>query len=133
MTAWIRKLEIASLAPGLAALALTTAGASAALLALSPAAMAQSSAAKAAVDAAKAAGQVGEQADGFLGMVNGGGGAVRAAVDEINAGRRQVYADTAARTGATPQAAGEATARQLFDRLPSGQYYRTADGNWRRK
>jgi hypothetical protein len=45
-------------------LAMTAAGANLA--------MAQSAAAKAAVDAAKAAGTVGEQADGYLGVVAGG-------------------------------------------------------------
>jgi len=96
-------------------------------------AVAQSTAAKSTVDAAKAAGQVGEGADGFLGIVSGQTPAIKAAVDEINAGRARVYADTAAKTGVTPQAAGEATAKQLIDRLPSGQFYRPIGGGWTRK
>ena len=39
------------------------------------------------MDAAKAAGMVGEQADGYLGIVTGADGAITAAVNEINAGR----------------------------------------------
>jgi uncharacterized protein YdbL (DUF1318 family) len=64
------------------------------------AAYADPAAAKAAVDAAKAQGVVGEQADGFLGFVNAGAASadVRAAVAEINAGRRQLYSQAAART-----------------------------------
>lgn len=102
--------------------------------AAAPAAVfAQSGAAKAAVDAGKASGRVGEQGDGFLGVVSGGDAALAAAVAEINAGRARVYADTAAKTGVTPAAAGEATARQLIERLPPGQYYKPLGGAWTRK
>lgn len=97
-------------------------------------AYAQSAAAKAAVDAAKARGVVGEQADGFLGFVAGGGdAALQAAVREINAGRAALYRQTAAETGVTAAVAGQATAEKLFARLPAGQYYRPASGGWVRK
>ena len=97
-------------------------------------AMAQSAAAKAAVDAAKAQGAVGEQGDGFLGLVTGSADpAVKVAVAEINAGRAQVYKDIAAKTGVTESAAGEATALQLFAGLPTGYYYRPLGGAWTRK
>ncbi|MBV9994234.1 MAG: YdbL family protein [Caulobacteraceae bacterium] len=90
--------------------------------------------AKAAVDAAKAQGVVGEQGDGYLGFVGGATDAsVKAAVDEINAGRSKAYQDIAARTGVTPAAAGEATALQLAARLPSGYYFRPLGGSWTKK
>jgi uncharacterized protein YdbL (DUF1318 family) len=95
--------------------------------------LAQSAAAKAAVDAAKVQGVVGEQGDGFLGVVSGGDAALRAAVAEINAGRAAVYRETAAKTGVTPEAAGQATAVQLFARLQPGQYYKPLDGAWTKK
>jgi hypothetical protein len=59
--------------------------------------------------------------------------ALRAAVTEINAGRKQVYSDTAAKTGVTIEAAGEATARQLIARVPSGQFYKPLGGVWSKK
>jgi uncharacterized protein YdbL (DUF1318 family) len=91
-------------------------------------------AAKAAVDAAKARGAVGEQGDGFLGFVAPSTDpALAAAVAEINAGRAQVYRDIATRTNVTPEAAGQATAQQLFAQLPAGQYFRPLNGNWTRK
>ena len=97
-------------------------------------ASAQSDAAKALVDAAKARGAVGEQADGFLGFVMPAADPVLAgAVAEINAGRAQVYRETATRTGVTADAAGQATAQQLFARLPAGQYFKPLNGNWVRK
>ena len=113
-----------------------TIGAFAAVLSLAGAGMAyaQSAAAKATVDAAKAAGQVGEQADGYLGLVSGDAPApVRAAVAEINAGRTDAFKDAAAKAGTSVDVAGAAVGKQLFDRLPAGQYYRTAEGRWAKK
>ena len=106
-------------------LSLAAAGASSAL--------AQTAAAKAAVDAAKVQGIVGEQADGYLGIVAGGDAALREAVIEINTGRAAAYQDIAAKTGVTPQAAGQATAKQLYIRLAPGQYWKPLDGVWMKK
>jgi uncharacterized protein len=98
------------------------------------AAFAQSAAAKAAVDAAKAVGQVGEQADGFLGLVSTDvPPAVRAAVTEINEGRAAVFREAAAKAGTTADAAGVSAAATIFTRIPAGQFYRSADGRWQRK
>jgi uncharacterized protein len=97
-------------------------------------ATAQTPAQKAAVDAAKAAGVVGEQGDGLLGFVTAPTDPMlAAAVAAINAGREQVYREIATKTNVTPQAAGEATAQQLFARLPSGQFFRPLNGTWTRK
>src|SRR5258708_40118010 len=88
---------------------------------------------KAAVDAAKAAGVVGEQADGYLGIVSSADGTVTAAVNEINNGRRGVYAQTAAKSGVTPDAAGQATGAQLIAKVPGGQYFKPLGGAWTKK
>ena len=86
------------------------------------------------VAAAKAAGQAGEMADGFLGLVTPSvPPEVKAAVDEVNAGRAQAYKDIAAKSGVTEQAAGEAAARTLFARLSAGYYYKPLGGGWTRK
>lgn len=86
------------------------------------------------VAAAKAAGLVGEMGDGFLGLVaNSVTPDVKAAVDEVNAGRAQAYKDIAAKSGVTEQAAGEAAARTLVARLPPGAYYKPLGGSWTRK
>ena len=96
--------------------------------------LAQSAAAKAAVDAGKASGTVGEQADGFLGVVSGGDAALRAAVAEINAGRAAVYREAAAKSGATAEAAGaSAFTTVISGRIKAGEYYKTAAGAWVRK
>jgi uncharacterized protein len=99
-----------------------------------PLALADTASAKAIVDAAKAQGVVGEQGDGFLGLVTGSADSnVAAAVAEINSGRAAVYKDTAVKSGVTPAAAGQAAARLIFERIPSGQYYKPVGAGWTRK
>jgi len=104
-----------------------------ALLTLSTPALADLAADKVTVDAAKAAGKVGEQADGYLGIVAGADGTITAAVNTINAGRREVYSQTAAKSGVTPDAAGQATGAQLIAKVPSGQYIKPLGGAWTKK
>jgi len=102
---------------------------------LAGAARADVSQSKALVDNAKAAGLVGEQADGFLGFVKpASDAALKAAVDEINAGRAQIYREAAARNGVTPLAAGGAAFQTvILGKLKPGEYYRPEDGGWTRK
>ena len=60
--------------------------------------------------------------------------ALRGAVAEINAGRAQVYRDAAAKSGATPEAAGaSAFVNAIQPRLKPGHYYRPNGGGWTRK
>ena len=105
-------------------------------LTLAGAALADPASAKAAVDSAKAAGVVGEQADGFLGVVNAGAasGDVKAAVAEINAGRRQLYAQAATQNGVSPTAAGASAFRTVVQgKLRPGDFYQDAGGAWVKK
>lgn len=104
-------------------------------LAAASSALADPAQSKALVDAAKDRGEVGEQADGFLGFVKpAGDAALKAAVAEINAGRAQLYRQAAARNGVTPEAAGAAAFTQVVQsKLQPGEYYRTPDGTWTRK
>jgi len=89
---------------------------------------------KAAVDAAKTAGTVGEQGDGYLGYVKGSADAgTTAAVTAINAARADVYAQTAAKSGVSRDAAGQATGAQLLAKVPSGEFYKPLGGAWTKK
>ena len=82
----------------------------------------------------RASGQVGEQADGYLGIVGSVPSAVRAQVDSINIQRRAYYTDLAARRGAKIEEVGATTACQLFrTKVGPGQYYRLPDGVWRQR
>lgn len=106
-----------------------------AAVALPVAAFAQSAETKATVDSAKAAGIVGEQADGFLGLVTRAADpAVKAALAEINAGRSQLYNQAAGQNGVTPAAAGVAAYDGVVrGKLRPGDYYRPIGGGWTRK
>jgi uncharacterized protein YdbL (DUF1318 family) len=67
--------------------------------------------------------------------VHGGGDpALQGAVAEINAGRAKVYQEAAARSGATPAAAGaSAFTTTIMPRVQPGQFYKPAGGGWTKK
>lgn len=82
----------------------------------------------------RATGGVGEQADGYLGIVGGGSGALRQQVDAINIKRRAYYTDLAARRGAKIEEVAATTACELFrTKVGPGQHYRLPDGVWRQR
>jgi hypothetical protein len=125
--------SLRTLRAGTAALALSLAAVPMMALTSQPA-FADLASDKTQVDAAKAAGTVGEQADGYLGYVGGSAdAATTAAVTTINAGRADVYRQTAAKSGVTPAAAGQATGAQLLAKVPSGQFYKPLGGSWTKK
>ena len=98
-------------------------------------AMAQSAAAKATVDAAKTRWYGRRaQADGYLGVVAGWRrGPAHTPWPRSTLGRAAAYKDIAAKTGVTPEAAGQATAKQLYARLAPGQFWKPLDGGWIKK
>ncbi|HEY5711971.1 MAG TPA: YdbL family protein [Allosphingosinicella sp.] len=82
----------------------------------------------------RAGGHVGEQADGYLGLVDAAPADVRAQMESVNIQRRAAYTQRATERGATIEEMAAATACQLFaTRVGPGQYYRLADGVWRRR
>jgi uncharacterized protein YdbL (DUF1318 family) len=105
--------------------------------ALGLATVAGTSAAYAFQDAAaelRATGQVGEQADGYLGVVNSAPANIRSQVESINIQRRAAYTRLAQSRNATIEEVAAATACELFaHRVGPGQYYRLPDGVWRQR
>ena len=82
----------------------------------------------------RASGQVGEQADGYLGLVGAAPGDIRSQMEQVNIQRRAAYTSLASQRGATIEEVAAATACQLFStRVGPGQYYRLPDGVWRRR
>ena len=82
----------------------------------------------------RASGQVGEQADGYLGLVGSAPAPVRAQVDSVNIKRRAYYTDLAAKRGAKIEEVAATTACELFrTKVAQGQYYRLPDGVWRQR
>ena len=96
---------------------------------------ASANAAKATVDAAKAQGIVGEAADGYVAirLEAQATAEIRAAVAQMNAGRAQLYAQAAQRTGVQTAAAGAASFNERFGDIPAGQWWRDTSGAWQRK
>lgn len=95
------------------------------LLAVGGAALAQS----AGVTAAIGAGQVGERADGYLGIRGTVTPAVRADVEQINIKRRALYTQLAQQRGVAVEAIAAATACQAMKRVGVGQAYNLG-GDW---
>lgn len=79
--------------------------------------------------AAVAAGQLGEQSDGYLAVVSGGGALAQIAAD-INIQRKKAYTAAAAAQGATVEAMAIAGGCNQAKRLPAGGKYRLVGGAW---
>lgn len=85
---------------------------------------------------ARAAGQVGEQADGYLGVVSGAqvSADVRARVDQNNIRRRALYTQRATERGASVNEMAAAVACEVFQgRIAVGEHYRDEGGQWRQR
>ncbi len=84
------------------------------------------------ISAALAEGDVGEQADGYLGMRSGATAALKASVDAINIKRRAVYTQLAEQRGVTIKDVAAATGCEtLAKRVGTGRAYMLPDGVWR--
>jgi uncharacterized protein YdbL (DUF1318 family) len=82
----------------------------------------------------RGSGLVGEQADGYLGLVGNAPADVRSQMEQVNIQRRAAYTRLATERGATIEEVAAATACQLFaSRVAPDQYYRLPDGVWRRR
>jgi uncharacterized protein len=80
--------------------------------------------------AARSAGKVGEQADGYLGIVGAADTALQRMVDDINIKRRAVYAEKAKENNATLEAYALTAGCQAVARTTPGEKYRAPDGSW---
>lgn len=80
--------------------------------------------------AARSAGKVGEQPDGYLGVVGSGDPATQRLVDDINIKRRAVYADKAQKNNATLEAYALSAGCTAVLRTVPGEKYRAPDGTW---
>jgi hypothetical protein len=82
---------------------------------------------------AKAAGQVGEQLNGLLGVVDSNAPAdVRALVDSINAQRLAEYKRIAAKNGVPAEEVARLTAQKVIGQAAAGYYVQTASG-WQKR
>ncbi len=86
------------------------------------------------LDGHKASGQVGEQLDGYVGVVTQSPSAeLKELVDDFNNKRRERYADIAKSRGIDVSQVAALAGKKLVERAPSGQYVRDSSGKWRKR
>lgn len=93
------------------------------------------------VERARDQGLIGEQADGFVGVVTSPARAPRAIdadlkarIDSINIKRRALYTDLSAQRGVTVNEVGAATACKLFaTRVAPGEFFRDETNTWKQR
>ena len=98
-----------------------------ALAGLSAGAMAQRDPAYATAREAK---QVGEQPDGYLGVVSGGA-SVQAMVRDINIKRKAAYTASAQASGSTVEQFAFTSGCNLVAKVGQGEMYKTPSGQWK--
>ena len=90
----------------------------------------------AAIAQARAAGQIGEQADGYLGFVPGANisADLRGRVEQNNIQRRALYTRRAAERNVSVSEMAAAVACEVFSRrIAVGERYRNEGGQWRQR
>ena len=120
---------------GFAALSLLAGGIGLISLSANSTAYAQTSTAKATVDAAIKRGEVGEQINGYLGIVDGKSPspAVRNAVSEINIARKAVYTQAASGGVEPPAVYAQLTGEKQIKKAAPGTYVKDTSGVWKKK
>ena len=86
-----------------------------------PPALAQS------LDQLRASGAVGERFDGYAQALQS---SAAGTVDQVNAKRRQIYAERAASEGVSLDQIGRVYAQQIFSKAPPGTKFLQQNGAW---
>lgn len=87
------------------------------------------------LESAKSNCVVGEQADGYIGIVDAAraDADIRREVREVNQQRKQAYESLAATNGVTTEVAAQVTAERVLNAAPAGQCVRDQNGQWIKK
>lgn len=80
---------------------------------------------------ARAAGKIGEQADGYLGIVGTPTTELKKVVDDVNIKRRAVYSQKAQQNNVTIEAYALTSGCDLILRTQPGEMYRSPEGKWK--
>lgn len=81
--------------------------------------------------AARADGSIGEQKDGYLGIVGQATPQLQSLVNDINIKRRAVYAEKAQENNATLEQYAMTAGCQAISRTQPGEKYQAPDGSWK--
>lgn len=82
------------------------------------------------LDELRASGKIGERYDGYVVARDS---AVADQVAQINAKRRDIYEQEAAKQGVNLTQVGKVYAAKIVRQVPAGTWILTEDGNWRQK
>ena len=83
---------------------------------------------------AKAQGLVGEQPNGYLGLVKANAGAdVKAMMNDVNEQRKKEYQAIARRNNTELKVVEALAGKKAIDRTPPGQYVKLPSGQWVKK
>jgi uncharacterized protein YdbL (DUF1318 family) len=86
------------------------------------------------LEEAKTQGAVGEQPNGYLGVVRSGVAAeVQALVNDVNQKRRQMYEDIARRNSTKLEAVEMLAGKTAIDNTRPGNFVRSSSGQWVKK
>lgn len=86
------------------------------------------------LEQAKSSGAVGEQLNGYLGIVTSSPSAeLRALVNEINTKRKAHYQSSAESASVTLEIFEQRMGQRLHERAAPGEYIQDANGQWRKK
>ena len=84
------------------------------------------------LDAARDQGYVGEQRDGYVGIVKNAPG-VKELVNDVNTKRKIEYQKISAKNGQPVNVVAKIAAEKIINKLKSGHYYQDGGGNWVKK
>ena len=87
-------------------------------------------AAAASLDELRAAGKIGERYDGFAVARDPDAADM---VTEINAKRREIYDARAKKQNVSAEQVGRVYAGEIWEKVPAGTWFLTADGEWKKK
>ena len=79
------------------------------------------------LDELRASGAVGERYDGYAQALQSSAAGV---VEQVNAKRRQIYAQRASQEGVSTDQIGRVYARQIFAKAPQGTKFLQENGSW---
>ena len=83
------------------------------------------------IEEAKASGFIGEQADGYLGLVSDGASdAIKAVVEATNIRRKEKYEKVSAKNGVPIETVAKMAGNKRITRASPGSFVKGSDGNW---
>jgi hypothetical protein len=84
------------------------------------------------LDEAKSKGLLGEQPDGYLGIVNTPTPELNSLKNNINQQRQALYQDIAKKNGTEISAVEQLAGKKAIEKAPPGTYVKSTDGQWQK-